>query len=500
MKDREFDLLMALFISNNKKVRSKLINLAFSKPEVLSQILQFKTGKLRQYPGKKRSALRALAMEIESLLFARTSPLLIHQILCSKTVPELINQYFDLAAKNVVNSLALAKLLATALFSLSLDDESQYIYSSLFYQAMLAQSFIDGTSIVASRWQIDTNWQNWINNLFAAVGQGNQEAESFLALMLSHCLSNKVQLSALPTEEFWQSGLPHNQQVIREELQAESQTVANSASSLDSPRLLYYPLARIYFPAANKVYSQVNLYFKKTAGLTDFLARLQPQAGVLAAQMSAKWQQLTANPLCFIRQGARDKINIKIEELVDFGFHSFIFICEGCQFPEVKLDFLHLNFGTPYTFRFSMDRTGLLSGTNPYWQPMLSLLLNYMVVDCYHQIICGQKPGLDNQVKHKVKKINQKQGGHTFVEVTEVRPHFRSLPPGWEASEEAAQAALEVYGRQLPPGKTFVRQFERKPMEIKPIKAKDWQTYAKVPALFSYTKERIFEAIAKQLQ
>ena len=36
--------------------------------------------------------------------------------------------------------------------------------------------------------------------------------------------------------------------------------------------------------------------------------------------------------------------------------------------------------------------------------------------------------------------------------------------------------------------------------EIKPIKAKDWQTYAKVPALFSYTKERIFEAIAKQLQ
>ncbi|MFH1235878.1 MAG: hypothetical protein V1685_02985 [Parcubacteria group bacterium] len=208
----------------------------------------------------------------------------------------------------------------------------------------------------------------------------------------------------------------------------------------------------------------------------------------LAASFDRKCTEITERPRYGLRPFGFDSVLIEVSILQYYAMSSFAFYPEGEQFPNVKLQLNLLTFGKrinqlwAYVRDFSLElkREGLeiQYGSS---MPFIRVVLEYVVVDALHRIICREPK--QNLADEKVTR-EAASGTEPKKSVT-VRPFLRRLPVGYRASDDARQQAFLQMGWELPEGVTFVQSHER------------WVGLpAEKPApLFRYTDETIIQSI-----
>lgn len=170
------------------------------------------------------------------------------------------------------------------------------------------------------------------------------------------------------------------------------------------------------------------------------------------------WQEIE-NPSYGLRPEGKDRIEIKIPEM-NYSFYqilSFQFFPQEWPIVKVKVNLL---FFDDYHFFFTLS-PGATEIKGRVYLPedprkKFDFLLLYLATLSYWKIVTGKIFSEKGLIPTAIGT-----GSGEKIKTTYVRPHYRTLPKGWKSSEEAKSRALKILHQGLPPGKTFVRDYEK---------------------------------------
>lgn len=194
--------------------------------------------------------------------------------------------------------------------------------------------------------------------------------------------------------------------------------------------------------------------------LMDFLREISVEE--IKSEILQLWQKIQ-DPLYGLRPGGKDRVKLSIPEIT--GFSSFYQISSlqfflekwGEEGPVVKVKVNISFFEREYSYFFTLQpRMTQIQGRiylpeDP--RQIIDLILIYLATFSLKKIVTGEL--------YKEKKETKKRGREKTPYQTSVRPHFRKLPVNWQASEEARLRARDILRQELPPGKTFVRDYKK---------------------------------------
>ena len=202
-----------------------------------------------------------------------------------------------------------------------------------------------------------------------------------------------------------------------------------------------------------------------------------------------KYKEILDHPRYGLFKNGYDSVLINLSVLKVAVLSSFAFYPDGGSLNDMRIQVNRKTLGNRLcqfmlNFRdFSFSNTQVIFGAmNHEQQSTLTTILEYVIVDAMHSIVC-RKPK-KNMANENVKRVEQKILNAPKREV-HVRPFLRRLPEGYQASDDARDHAYTELGWHLPEGVTFVQSHER------------WIGLpAERPApLFSYTDERFMDSI-----
>jgi len=519
MKNAELVNVLKVFAENlnePKPVYKKL----FLSGGLLSEFFKLKEKDLKKEFSKKAvRAIFSLRKKISAELLTMTSPKLMCQIIALDDYGHLLNCYFRLT-DGVEQSLQLADLFVDALYNLSLDDPDQKYFCNIFHYCVLLETRFGPNIRQASRWKITHHWTQWIHNIFESLLQGEPRARRYMITAIVHSWSNGSNMKYCSPEDWNRELAQVNYDTVCKELEDREM----GGDGFRSAYTYYFPLEKKYHRAMDTIY-QVKSQIEKDSGqllglINDLCQEVEVfsfqrlydnlmlpckvntvrKIDVLDTIVRLKWQEIVSQARCFIRSGGRDKIKMAVPEFRKFGIDSFVFVREGHQFPAVLIHLWYLQLEEKFRITMNLDQQGNLHGTNPGWVPEISMLLKFIIVDSYHKLVCNPGQTIPRSTRTRVLQQDKGNGQQTEIEITEVRPHFRQLPSGWKASDQALvsyQEALET-DQPLPEGMTFVAgyDYERGP-QIQLVSSHHWQEQSDQPAIMSYNRKRIFDALAE---
>ncbi|MDD4333523.1 MAG: hypothetical protein PHT51_05465 [Patescibacteria group bacterium] len=227
---------------------------------------------------------------------------------------------------------------------------------------------------------------------------------------------------------------------------------------------VYLPVPRRLLQFMQELRSEVTKELEETQEeLLKLAAWFRLNLDELAMHFQKMWEEI-CGPGCryAIRCGGIDRVTLEIPGLREAGYKSLQFLCEDTVFPEVRARYHAYGFYGCYNITLRLTNKSLrdygnkgAGETDPCF--IVDLILAYVALHCYWQIVCGVRKG-DKATGAGDGKPGVKNGGHHIV-----RPHLRCLPPNWKASSDAKAEATNVFGKgfQLPSGYTLVREYER---------------------------------------
>jgi hypothetical protein len=178
----------------------------------------------------------------------------------------------------------------------------------------------------------------------------------------------------------------------------------------------------------------------------------------LIALTLKKVEGLKTNRHYGLRSGGLDWIKVDINLLKIHGIDKIVFIQEGYSSPDLGFLISVKICGQPKVikasfidFKLRIEKIGF-----PSYDEILTDMLAAVIINGLYSILVGESeetdlPGSSNYSLRQIKSAGDN---------TTVRPHLRRLPDGWKASAEAKEVALSIFG-ELPPDKTFVREYEK---------------------------------------
>lgn len=164
--------------------------------------------------------------------------------------------------------------------------------------------------------------------------------------------------------------------------------------------------------------------------------------------------------------GGRDKVEVRIPYFRYLGLPSFAFVREKAggsfyPYPEIGINLFIEHLCERTVRRVALDREGRIQGfADVEWPPHLAAALWCFVLDAYAEIVVpdDRKGGPDDPRRNRPRLL---KAHHAEEDTFSVRPHFRKLPPGWQASERQIQEAILATGIAPTRGYTFVGEFQR---------------------------------------
>lgn len=493
MYKQDYFKLVSDSLSGKKKLKNKIYRIAFSDSKFLSYLISLEENKYRDFSGKKKKQARILVSDFCNQILDKIKPEYMHDILLLEDNGLVINKLMELASKNTDSATKLALLLQRALYSLSLDNDEQMLYTTIFVNSLTFTGQKDYQCYVSKRrWQPEKSWHDWMMKLLSAANQNNEKANNFFISMFMLTISNGIILIPQTEEVFSQIGHVHNLAMVIQDAQriADNQPVENRKYDK-----VFYPLAQEYLDIAKKLYQQADDFLDICAQFNSYLNSFLSYQQQMENEINKMFLNIINNPHCFVRQGKTDKVSIRIPEFRSWGIVSLIFEIEGCVFPEVYVNFLMNLHGEKFNAKLKISKDGKINGYNPEWPEILIYVLAYIIFDSYHELVCNQKSASSSRKKTTIRK-QQKAGQQVYEEETEVRPHFRTLPEGWQASAEAEENLKNYLNNpeaELPEGMTFVKGFsyERGTGKFINLSQKDWEEIEKIPPVFTYSRQRL---------
>ncbi|MFA7209457.1 MAG: hypothetical protein WC120_04190 [Parcubacteria group bacterium] len=182
----------------------------------------------------------------------------------------------------------------------------------------------------------------------------------------------------------------------------------------------------------------------------------------LMIKKKRKCEEIMEKPSRGLRSNGADHIKIAVSTLYASGIKAVVFHPEGYQFPDMKVRVM-VSKWTPHFLSFEGELRGFelivkeMLFVNGWFKnyTVLKEMLECIIIDALHRIVVVQREEMKNS--GGTKKTSRSASACEKERVSEVRPHFRKLPEGWQASEEAKAWAESQQGWKLPPGRTFVR-------------------------------------------
>lgn len=309
-------------------------------------------------------------------------------------------------------------------------------------------------------------------NLVTAAAKGHSQAVKVVEMLVFHYGTTATRLAVVPLSQ-----LPPG------ELQ-DSTVVITILSGNDS-KIIRLPapdaVADQFADLVNSINRQLAQDQLKLDGLIQWFDCHERDYLEHEAQM---WDEIIHQPRYALRTAGADRIKLNVSALRmrHVRYTSLQLFPE--QFPLARAKFWQMEFDQPVSMSFRLDPR--LNSMNPdvvcersnprYPQTVVDRILYYVALHSYWKIITGK---LDEVIRireaSQVKVVRQPgQRPSLFRLFQVVRPHFRRLPEGFQASEEAERLAAETIG-SLPQGFTFVREHER-----------GYQQVENLPPLFTY--------------
>lgn len=193
---------------------------------------------------------------------------------------------------------------------------------------------------------------------------------------------------------------------------------------------------------------------------------------------SKMWQEIKTNPKHGLRPDGKDLVKIDISGMKTFGYTNLQFFNEGLKFPETEVKYWLKENDLIYslTLRLDPEKTRLVDnflkeelGPN-HIISLMDQLLAFIALNCYWRIVMAQK-GMpfseDPWQKQATGKAKAERLSHALATI--VRPHFRHLPIGFNASQRAIDRSLGVFKMEPPNGWTFVKKHDRGYIESETI-------------------------------
>jgi hypothetical protein len=214
-------------------------------------------------------------------------------------------------------------------------------------------------------------------------------------------------------------------------------------------------------------YDELQLIKKLIARISEKGAALRQESEKMLAWFTENRELININtnrkrleilekPSRGLRSGGADYIEINISTLFSNGIRSVVFYPENCTFPNLRIEIMYLKW-TPHLVPVSCELTDMclqnFINSDDDAHTIVKDLLEAVIVDVLHRIIVTSSVAIKKEEQKSKLKAHDCEVERAF----EVRPHFRKLPGGWQASVKAKEMAGEKFGWTLPPGKTFVQ-------------------------------------------
>ncbi|MFY9484100.1 MAG: hypothetical protein WAP74_00545 [Patescibacteria group bacterium] len=311
----------------------------------------------------------------------------------------------------------------------------------------------------------------WQNLLIGAV-QGHCQAVRVIEMLLLHYGTIATQLSIVPISQ-WQPGEALNS------MAAFYMLAGNATEIVRLP--VPDAVASQFSELVHSIHQQFERDEFKLNELIEWFDRHEQQYLDHEAQM---WHEIIDEPRYGLRTGGADrvKLNVSALQMRQIKYTSLQLLPD--QFPNARAKLWLTEFDQPVSISFTLNPR--LNSVNPdlvferddprYGQILIDRILYYIGLHSYWKIITGKLDAVMGIREVTQVRLVRQDGARAplFRLFQQVRPHFRRLPEGYQASEEAVRLAAATIG--LPPEcYTFVREHER-----------GYQEVENLPPLFTY--------------
>lgn len=363
-----------------------------------------------------------------------------------------------LAAQSLPNAKRLAHLFLQVLL---------YNYSGCsseemdWYNDILLSCIVDSSTVghVSGRARF-----GFLARLVEASAKGDVEANSQLRLFDRLLYRWRFALYPIAQESETED---HRQQLL------ESLEIAHTTLREEGAPPLVLPLgfASPYFEALQRARNDELALFSDAAYMGPLDAfwdqiTLVPLAAY-DAFLEATWQHICEQSAPnLVLAGGRDKVAIRHPYYNHNGLVSLAFVRERphggfYSYPEIGIQLFFQDLCERSVREIQLDSEGRIKGfEETSWPPQLSAMLWCVIVNAYAQIVVSSSEAEGRwkpfRVRHGVRK-----GRRAASEKVVVRPHFRKLPSGWEASQQQVEEAIAATGKPPQPGYTFVGECHR---------------------------------------
>lgn len=270
------------------------------------------------------------------------------------------------------------------------------------------------------------------------------------------------------------SGIPYimpysEWRTIPDDIEKQMSILGQSSIGVWSTGRGLLPIPDEYIEYTTKIFHNVTAIIKKDEDIkTTFLECFYQKFYTYNKRLLAMWDEITTEPNSWIRSGGRDKVELNLKSFnTDYFKLNFLqFFIEGCDFPNVWVRFWAKVNSRLVVYEYQLDnkpleKLPLRSHKHEVTEVLVRNFYRFIAVDCLHRIVCQPQNDQTNtnsqadtdQEKMRIVKIRKTQ--------SEVRPHFRNLPAGHNATDDAIQFSKDFFGIKPPEGKTFVRMHNR---------------------------------------
>lgn len=239
-----------------------------------------------------------------------------------------------------------------------------------------------------------------------------------------------------------------------------------SSQDLLNPTPVELPVPEEYVYDCNRFYRQMSESHTRRliefARLVSWFAAYEEQFQEAAARF---WDDIIADTKYGLRPEGRDVVRIDVTGLRGHGYR-YIQLFPGQSFPNARAKvWIELELMGRRIYVEHALSPGPLRQVDPVSQPgsldsATDKLQQFIALHCMWKIMTGRvfrvsvrKSGAGERKRAELERA--------FL----VRPHYRWLVPGHQASERAVGRSVGEFGHEPPPGKTFVKS------EIEPERA-----------------------------
>lgn len=318
-------------------------------------------------------------------------------------------------------------------------------------------ALIFGCLVEQSFQEIDYTWSNFLE---ATIQEDPRAMESWRIIAHTHAITHGFSwIEASQTQGMIQYDMTSTSVTIPNEIIKYLSGDPDGCLPLPIPDHLYANV----FPILEKLSQGMNDDHERLSQTIDWFHGNRESLHSLEQIM---WEDIVERPRNGLRN-AGDRIALDFPALHEGWYqHQSFILSPLAPFPMAQVKYLISYMGNPVSRTFTFAPNHFSCNESPGWDSatvanqIVDELLHFIALHSYWTIVMGRSEPRESPNTSDTSERMESNRKRLRTAITPVRSHFRPLPEGRQASQSAAEQAQEALG-QLPPGKTFVGEYER---------------------------------------